>query len=121
MGGNTYPKRCILLGLKQSVIDDAISDLRRDLPETEFDFISALSIDAMKAELEKQDIDQVFIGAGLPTDVRVEATKTVLETSLVTEVHLKNFSAGPQGYTPFIRAMCYGIREAQKPQAAQPS
>lgn len=114
MSATNQAHKCILLGLKQSVIDNTISELRLDFPEAEFDFISALGIDAMKDQLQQQHIEHVFIGAGLPTDIRVEATKTVLDTSLVTEVHLKNFSAGPQGYTPFIRTQCYAIRQADK-------
>lgn len=114
MGAPNHAHKCILLGLKQSVIDNTISELRPEFPEAEFDFICALGIDAMKHELEQQHIEHVFIGAGLPTDIRVEATKTVLDTSLVTEVHLKNFSAGPQGYTPFIRTLCFAIREGDR-------
>lgn len=113
------PTKCILLGLKQSVIDNTIAELRPDFSPAEFDFIPALGIEAMKDILQKQEIDHVFIGAGLPTDIRVEATKTVLETSLVTEVHLKNFSAGPQGYTPFIRMLCNGIKHEKSLLAKQ--
>lgn len=114
MGAPSTAHKCILLGLKQSVIDNTISELRREFSEAEFDFICALGIDAMRSQLQQQHIEHVFIGAGLPTDIRVEATKTVLDTSLVTEVHLKNYSAGAEGYTPFIRTQCYAIREADK-------
>lgn len=100
------PKKCILLGLKKSVLDDAIEKI----PDPAFELIGCLSIDEMKAVLEKTDIDHVFIGAGLDIDIRINATRTVLETSQVTQVHLKNFSAGPQGYVPFIRTILAGVK-----------
>lgn len=103
------PKKCILLGLKKSVIDDAIEQI----PDPEFELIGCLSIDEMKAALEKNEIHHVFIGAGLDTEIRINAARMVLETSQVTQVHLKNYSAGPQGYVPFIRTILAGVKAQQ--------
>lgn len=100
------PKKCILLGLKKSVLDDAIEKI----PDPSFELIGCLSIDEMKAVLEETEIDHVFIGAGLDLDIRINAARTVLETSQVTQVHLKNYSAGPQGYVPFIRTILAGVK-----------
>lgn len=105
-GGLAKPKKCILLGLKKSVIDDAIAQL----PDPAFELIGCLSIEEMKSVLQQNNIDHVFIGAGLDIDIRINAARTVLETSLVTQVHLKNFSAGPQGYVPFIRTILAGVK-----------
>lgn len=102
----TKPKKCILLGLKKSVIDDAIAQL----PDPAFELIGCLSIEEMKSVLQQTNIDHVFIGAGLDIDIRINAARTVLETSQVTQVHLKNFSAGPQGYVPFIRTILAGVK-----------
>lgn len=102
----TKPKKCILLGLKKSVVDDAIAQL----PDPAFELIGCLSIQEMRAVLQQTNIDHVFIGAGLDIDIRINAARTVLETSQVTQVHLKNFSAGPQGYVPFIRTILAGVK-----------
>lgn len=115
--GGTRPTRCILLGLKKSVIDDTISALEASYSSPEFEYVCCLGIDAMKTALIEQEIDHVFIGAGLDTNIRMEATQTVLDNSLVTQVHLKNFSAGPQGYTPFIKTILAGIRAARNGKA----
>lgn len=100
------PRKCILLGLKKSVVDDAIEKI----PDPAFELIGCLSIEEMKAVLEKNQIAHVFIGAGLDIDIRINAARTVLETSLVTQVHLKNHSAGPQGYVPFIKTILAGVK-----------
>lgn len=104
------PKKCILLGLKKSVIDDAIEQLS----DPAFELIGCLSIEEMKAVLEKNQIAHVFIGAGLDIDIRIDAARTILETSLATEVHLKSYSAGPQGYVPFIKTILAGVKTEGK-------
>lgn len=71
------------------------------------------SVDEMKTVLVEQKLDHVFIGAGLDVSIRVEATKTVPENSLVTQVHLKNVSAGMDGYMPFTKTILAGIKAAR--------
>lgn len=104
------PKKCILLGLLRSVLDDAIEKLA----DPAFELIGCTSIEEMKATLETNEIAHVFIGAGLDIDIRIAAARAVLETSLVTQVHLKNYSAGPQGYLPFIRTILAGVKAEGK-------
>ena len=110
---STKPARCLLLGLKRSVLDDTIAALEISYPSPDFIYILCKSIDEMKTALVEQQIDHVFIGAGLDMSIRIEATKTVLENSLVTQVHLKNVSAGMDGYTPFIKTILAGIKAAR--------
>lgn len=107
------PTKCILLGLKRSVLDDTISILEQSYPSPDFEYVTCQSVEEMKTALTEQEIDHVFIGAGLDISIRMEATKTVLDNSLVTQVHLKNFSAGPTGYTPFIKQILAGIKAAK--------
>lgn len=111
--GSTRPTKCILLGLKKSVVDDTISAVESSYTAPDFEYVGCLSIEEMKTALIEQEIDHVFIGAGLDISIRLEAAKTVLENSLITQVHLKNYSAGPQGYTHFIKTILAGIKAAR--------
>lgn len=113
----TKPTKCILLGLKKSVLDDTISAVEASYPGPDFEYVTCLSVEEMKTALVEQEIDHVFIGAGLDKSIRMDATKTVLDNSLVTQVHLKNFSAGPQGYTPFIKTILAGVKAAKAGEA----
>ena len=112
--GSARPTSCLLLGLKKSVVDDTVASLEPTFGAPDFEYVKCHSIEEMKAALLAQEIDHVFIGAGLSTEIRMEATQTILDNSLVTQIHLKNYSAGPTGYTPFIKTILAGVRQAKK-------
>lgn len=101
--------KVVLLGLKLTVVDEVRDHL--DMPEVEL--FPGAGLDDLRAVLAAHEIDHVIMGAGLDLEVRLEAVRTVFETSAATTVHLKDFASGPQGFAPFVHGVLTGMKEFQ--------
>ncbi|KAJ9657367.1 hypothetical protein H2198_004378 [Neophaeococcomyces mojaviensis] len=101
--------KVVLLGLKTSIIEDAMEKVQ----DPAFEFVPCTKLAELKTALEKGDIAHVVMGSGLDIDSRLEAVRTVFETSNSTYVHMKKQDDGPQGYAPFIKMVLAGAKQKQ--------
>lgn len=100
------PIKIVILGLKPSVVEDAITVLEDPV----FEFIGCTTVDELKTALESGDITDVFIGAGIDLETRLEAVRTVFATSQGTHIHMKKAGGGPKTFEPFIRTTLLGLK-----------
>lgn len=97
----------LLLGLKLTVVDD----VREHLGMPDVELFAGAGLADLRSVLAERKIDHVIMGAGLDLDIRLEAVRTVFESSDTTTVHMKDFASGPEGFGPFVRAVLTGLRE----------
>jgi DNA-binding response OmpR family regulator len=98
-------KKVLLLGRKPILVE-AVSD---QLQVEGVTLYSGTGIEEVRDLFEKEAIDIVIMGAGLPIDLRCEIVKTVASLSETTTIHLKDRQSGPQGMVPFVNGVLNGI------------
>jgi hypothetical protein len=95
----------ILIGRNQWVIDAA----QRELTRPDRQVFGATNAEELKAVLTEHDIDHAFVGPGLDLSTRLDLIEQVFTVSDFTTVHLKDFSAGPEGALAFVEAILDGL------------
>jgi len=101
--------KVLLLGKKGIIVDDVQHQLR--LPHIEL--YGGTNLDDVQAVFAEHKIDHVIMGAGIELDNRLNIIKTIFELSDSTTVHMKDFSSGPKGMFPFVKAILQAMQAMQ--------
>ena len=95
----------LVVGRQPQVIDAARDTL--NLPDVQCH--GATTPEQTAAVMSAHPVAHVFMGPGLPLDVRLAVVRAVFEESDTTCVHMKDFSRGPEGALDFIRGIIHGL------------
>ncbi|HEX6556573.1 MAG TPA: hypothetical protein VF026_27680 [Ktedonobacteraceae bacterium] len=81
-------KKILLLGLSDSVLADAQQQLAR--PDLEV--FRETSVEDVRSQLSRTNIDHVFMGGGIPSEPRLqmEMVWAIFQSSDTTTVHMKS-------------------------------
>ncbi|MCJ1460451.1 hypothetical protein MMC28_010833 [Mycoblastus sanguinarius] len=100
--------KILLLGRKGIVVDDAKSRLN----DLDLEIYAGTRIDDVRTTFSSHaDVRHVFMSAGIDLETRLEIVREVFRLSDSTTVHMKDTTAGPQGFVPFIKAMFDGFKK----------
>src|SRR5690348_11230687 len=98
-------KRVLLVGLKDTVVDDARQKVR--VPNLQI--MGATGIRDVRLAFAEGRIDHVIMGAGLELKDRLDIVQEIFESSDSTTVHMKDRASGPEGFLPFIQGLLSGL------------
>jgi hypothetical protein len=102
---DTTTKTVLLVGRRQSVIDDVTGQLH--LPRIQL--LGGTDIDAVRNTFTQTSVDHVIMGAGIDLDTRLEIIRQIFQTSDTTTVHMKDRATGPDSFLPFIASVLRGL------------
>lgn len=100
-------KNILLLGRKGIVVQDAISHINNP----HFAIYGGTCIEDVRTVFAEtqNEIDHVFMGAGIDLDKRLDIVREVFGSSGETTVHLKDAKSGPASFLPFVKGILEGI------------
>jgi uncharacterized protein with ATP-grasp and redox domains len=98
-------KTVLLVGRAKIVLDD----VRRHVPADGITWLSATTLEEVKAAFTANAIDVTVMGAGLELETRLAVVRHAFEVSDSTTVHLKDKASGAEGMLPFVEAVLRGL------------
>ena len=103
--GGTQKRVVLLVGLKDSVVEDA----RRGVDMPHLEVHGATNVEGVRALFARTKVAHVIMGAGLELDDRVEIIREIFGASNSTTVHMKDAASGPKGFLAFIRSILLAL------------
>ena len=106
IGEKVTSMNVLLLGKKGLIVEDVQNKIQ--MPHIKL--FAGTSIEDVRAIFTQNEINHVIMGAGIELNKRLEIIKEIFELSEATTVHMKDFSSGPQGMIPFVKAILVGLQ-----------
>lgn len=101
------PKTILLLGRKGILVEDA----KAQIDDPNITVHSGTCLEDVKSVFAETHIDQVFMGAGIEIEKRLEMVKEIFCLSQMTNIHLKDVTSGPAGFLPFVKRVLVGFEQ----------
>jgi hypothetical protein len=98
-------KTILLLGLKREVVEDVKGRVNARAAT----LLIGTGVADLRAHLQRQRIDAVVMGGGLPLETRLELVGETFRASDTTTVHMKDVASGPDGFLPFVQSVIDGL------------